>query len=134
MVQFFRRYFEDGNEDAWFVVEDQGKPMGALALYRLSPGRWEAGRLAFDFAYRGLKGFRIAQRAVRLLQDYARAIGHGQMRCEVLEYNKTMLRIVESVGFVPVHSGERDGKRFFELVAPLGLRKSPPSESESGPL
>jgi RimJ/RimL family protein N-acetyltransferase len=118
---FVARYFEPGNDDAWFVIEVNGQPAGAVALYRSGPGdnSWEAGRIVFAPERRGLGAFRLARRAIALLMAHARAAGHGRMRCEVLEENRVMRAIVDSLGFVEIGSGERHGRRYRELAAAL---------------
>jgi RimJ/RimL family protein N-acetyltransferase len=115
---FVARYFEPGNEDAWFAIEVRGRPAGALALYRSGDG-WEAGRIVLSPEHRGLAAFRYAKRAIALLMEHAREAGHHRMRCEVLEENRVMRAIVDSLGFVEIGSGERNGRRYHELAAPL---------------
>lgn len=119
---FVRRYFEPGNDDCWFVIEVEGRPSGAVALYRPAPGspEWEAGRIVLGPEFRGYKGFRFARRAIALLMEFARQAGHGEMRCEVLEDNRVMRGIVTSLGFAETGAGERHGRRYREMVAPLG--------------
>jgi len=120
---FVARYFAPDNDDAWFVIEVAGRPAGAVALYRSGAagdmGAWEAGRIVFAPEHRGLAAFRLARRAIALLMEHARAAGHGEMRCEVLAENRVMRAIVDSLGFVAIGSGERHGRRYHELAAPL---------------
>jgi RimJ/RimL family protein N-acetyltransferase len=117
---FVARYFEPGNPDCWFVIEVEGRPAGAVALYRSGPGdSWEAGRIVLAPELRGFKGFRHAKRAIALLMEFARAAGHAHLRCEVLEDNRVMRGIVTSLGFRETGAGERHGRPYRELTAPL---------------
>jgi RimJ/RimL family protein N-acetyltransferase len=118
--QFVDAYFASDNEDAWFVIEVGGRPAGGVALYRSGPlHEWEAGRIVLDASLRGLAGFRYARRAIALLMEFARAVGHRHMRCEVLADNRVMLGIVRSLGFGENAQGESGGRRFVELVVLL---------------
>lgn len=129
---FVAKYFSAENEDCWFVICSDGVDAGAVALYRSGEGAdrsWEAGRIVLSPAFRGLHGFNVARRAILLLQEFARQIGHVAMRCEVLESNRVMLAIVRSVGFEQVGSGKRSGRGFLELEATLLKRTGASAEA-----
>ncbi len=130
---FVAKYFSAENDDCWFVICSDGVDAGAVALYRSGEGAarsWEAGRIVLSPAFRGLHGFNLARRAILLLQEFARQIGHVAMRCEVLESNRVMLAIVRSVGFEAVGGGRRGGRGFLELEATL-LKRTDESSAPS---
>lgn len=121
-LQFVEAYFAPENDDAWFVIEHGGVPVGALALYHPGPrGAREAGRLVMAPGVRGLLAFRLAREAIELLMKFALVRGERRMRCEVMEENRVMRAILSSLGFSVAAVGERAGRPFVEMVAELGL-------------
>ena len=112
-LRFVDAYFRPDNDDRWFIIEAEGRPVGALALYAIEDtGRAEWGRLLIDHSVRG-RGY--ARRATRLMLAYARAAGLSEVHCEILDENHPSLRVNRAEGFVDV--GERliDGRRFIVL-------------------
>lgn len=124
---FVEQYFSSANEDAWFVIEAEGRAVGSLAFYRrLPPGAgWEAGRIVLDPSVRGLRALRWARQAIALLMVYARASGHASMACEVLAGNRVMLSIVRSVGFRETRRGGNEGREYVVLTADLTALEVP---------
>ena len=122
---FLEAYLESSSSDRWFVIEAQGRPVGAIALYDFSPDGAEAewGRFVVDPAERG-RGW--GRRALELLVRHARELGIRRLRCEVLEGNPAG-RLYRSVGFVNDGAYEHDGRRLERLVADL----SPASEGRA---
>jgi RimJ/RimL family protein N-acetyltransferase len=112
-LRFLERYFQADNHDRWFVIEADGGPVGALALYDIhQDGRAEWGRLLIDPARRG-RGY--ARRATRLMLAYARAAGLTEVHCEILDQNLASLRVNRAEGFVDVDERVIDGRRFIVL-------------------
>lgn len=120
---FVERYFSSANDDAWFVIEAEGRAVGSLAFYRRVPPEagWEAGRIVLDPAMRGLRALRLARQAIFLLMEYARSAGHAGMPCEVLAGNRVMLSIVRSLGFRETGRGWREGREYLALAADLAV-------------
>jgi len=118
---FVERYFGSANDDAWFVIEADGRAVGSLAFYRRTPPEagWEAGRIVLDPSMRGLRALHVARQAIFLLMEYARAAGHDSMSCEVLASNRVMLSIVRWLGFREVGRGWREGREYLALTAAL---------------
>ncbi len=81
-LEFLRRYFEPGNADRWFVIEEYGAPVGSIVLYNIDAARGEAewGRLvvAPELRSRGL-----ASRGLSLLVRHARELGAGLVEIDV---------------------------------------------------
>lgn len=119
-VAFLERYFEPGNDDRWFMIEDADGVVGALALYEIEPdGRAEWGRLLIDPAKRG-RGY--ARRATALMLAYARAVGMTEVHCEILAENLSSLQVNRAAGFVDVGERSVDGRRFILLSHSLATR------------
>lgn len=117
-VAFLDRYFHPGNRDRWFVIEAEGRAVGAIALYDFSPdgAAAEWGRFVVSPEHRG-RGW--GRRALTLLMDYARAIGVRDLRCEVLAGNAAAEGLYRRLGFVETGSYEHGGRRFLELATVL---------------
>jgi RimJ/RimL family protein N-acetyltransferase len=111
---YLARYFDPANSDRWFVIEAAGEPVGAIALYDLSPDGAEAewGRFVLDPARRG-RGW--GRRSLELLIAHARALGVRRLRCEVLAGNAVAAGLYRRLGFVATGSYEQDGRRFLQL-------------------
>ena len=117
-LEYLRRYFEPGNTDRWFVIEEFGAPVGSIVLYNIDAARGEAewGRLvvAPELRSRGL-----ASRGLSLLVRHARELGLRRLRCEVLEGNAHADRLYRASGFVESGVKEVDGRRFVQLYLDL---------------
>ena len=117
-LDYLRRYFEPGNTDRWFVIEEYGAPVGTIVLYGIDPGRGEAewGRLVIapELRSRGL-----ASRGLALLVRHARELGLRRLRCEVLEGNAHADKLYRATGFVPSGVEEVGGRRFVQLSLDL---------------
>lgn len=118
---FLARYLDPANDDCWFVIEADARPVGSIALYRrpTAPAEWEVGRFVFDPALRGLGTYRLARQAGILILEFARRAGHRTMFCEILAANRVMLSIVASLGFVVRDRAQRCGRDYLELEADL---------------
>lgn len=116
--KFFAKYFSPENRDQWFVIEAEGQPVGAIALYDLSAEKLEAewGRLvvAPEARNRG-----IGSRALALLMQHARQIGLRRLRCEVALGNTPAERIYRNAGFTETARDESAGRIFRKLVVTL---------------
>jgi RimJ/RimL family protein N-acetyltransferase len=117
---YLARYFDPVNSDRWFVIEAAGEPVGAVALYDLSPegaeadgGEAEWGRFVLDPGRRG-RGW--GRRSLELLIAHARALGIRRLRCEVLAGNAVAAGLYLRLGFVETGSYETDGRRFLQLA------------------
>ncbi len=108
---YLARYFSRENTDRWFVMEAQGRPVGAVALYGIAPGATEAewGRLIVPPEERG-HGF--AYRGFLLLIEDARRIGLTSVFCEILQGNTVVERIHERLGFFVTGRTESGGRVF----------------------
>ena len=117
-LDFMRRYFEPGNTDRWFVIEEYGAPAGSIVLYGIDEARGEAewGRLVVDPDQRS-RG--LATRALRMLVGHARALGLKRLRCEVLEGNEHADRLYRAAGFRETGVEEAGGRRFVQLALDL---------------
>jgi RimJ/RimL family protein N-acetyltransferase len=115
---YLARYFEAANSDRWFVIEAAGEPVGAIALYDLSPDSAEAewGRFVLDPERRG-QGW--GRRSLQLLIAHARSLGIRRLRCEVLGGNAVAAGLYRRLGFVETGSYEQEGRRFLQLALPL---------------
>lgn len=115
---YLARYFHPGNSDRWFVVEAAGEPVGAIALYDLSPDGAEAewGRFVLSPEHRG-RGW--GRRSLELLIAHARALGVRRLRCEVLAGNAVAQGLYRRLGFVETGSYEQGGRRFLQLAVRL---------------
>lgn len=104
--------------DQWFVVEAEGCPVGAIALYRFSADGTEAewGRFVIAPEHRG-RGW--GRRALSLLLEYARTLGVRRLRCRVAADNPPADALYRSLGFAD-DGVERIGeRRFRRLIASL---------------
>jgi len=115
---FLARYFRPENTDRWFVIEVQGEPVGAIALYDVAAGGTEAewGRFVLSPEHRG-RGW--GRRSLALLIKYARSIGMRHLRCEVLASNAAAAGLYRRLGFEETGSYEDGGRRFLRLAARL---------------
>lgn len=115
--QFVARQLGGATGDLWFVIEADGDPVGAIALYDRSADGAEAewGRfvIARDQRRRG-----IGRAALAALVGRARALGVRRLRCEVLEGNSAE-HLYREFGFVAVGEDTVDGRRFIRMVAEL---------------
>jgi RimJ/RimL family protein N-acetyltransferase len=116
-LAYIERYFQPGNTDRWFVVEADGEPVGAIALYDLEPDGSEAewGRFVIAPEHRG-KGWR---RSLELLIDHARATGVRRLRCEVLAGNAAAEELYRRLGFTETGSYQEGGRSFRQLALDL---------------
>jgi RimJ/RimL family protein N-acetyltransferase len=112
---FMERYFQPGNTDRWFVIEDGARAVGTITLYNITPDGAEAewGRLVVDPEQRG-HGY--GARALALIIRHARELGVRRLRCEVLEGNQVAAGVYERAGFVTTGVEEHGGRRFVQLV------------------
>lgn len=104
--------------DRWLVIEADGSPVGAIALYGFSADGSEAewGRLVLEPAARG-RGY--GKRALELLLERARELGVRRLRCEVVSGNVPAERIYEELGFVETDREKVDGRVFRYLARDL---------------
>ena len=110
--QFLSRYFTEANDDRWFVIEVDGEPAGAVAIYDRSGTSAESGRLVIAPEHRG-HGY--STRALRLLVRYAAASGFRSLHAEVLKGNDASLRAHLAAGYHETGTVS-DGDREFVLV------------------
>lgn len=114
-LSFLERYFHPASEDAWFVIETGGIPVGSIVLYDLSADGAEAewGRfvVAPEHRRRGVGG-----RALRLLLAYARARGIRRLRCDVLASNASARRLYQSLGFDETGMAVHAGREFVTMI------------------
>lgn len=122
-LAFVRRYFEPANTDRantdrWLIIEAAEEPVGAIALYDLSPDGAEAewGRFVIAPEHRG-KGW--GRRSLELLIDHARAIGVRRLRCEVLAGNAVAEDLYRRLGFTETGSYQDGGRTFRRLSLTL---------------
>jgi RimJ/RimL family protein N-acetyltransferase len=117
-LEVLGRYFEPGNTDRWFVIEEYGAPVGSIVLYGIDDSRSEAewGRLVIapELRSRGLAG-----RGLALLVRHARELGLRRLRCEVLEGNAHADKLYAAAGFAPTGVEEAGGRRFVQLSLDL---------------
>lgn len=121
-VALLESYFRPDNRDHWFVIEEDGRPVGAIALYGLSE-RGEAaewGRFVIEPSARG-RG--LGGQALQLLVGHARACGLRRLRCEVLTTNRAALGLYLRLGFQPCGEEVHQGRPFTTLE--LDLAKEP---------
>jgi RimJ/RimL family protein N-acetyltransferase len=115
---YLGRYFEPGNTDRWFVIEEYGAPVGSIVLYDFDLARGEAewGRLVIapELRSRGL-----ASRGLSLLVRHAREIGLRRLRCEVLAGNAHAGALYRKAGFRETGVEDVGGRRFVQLVLDL---------------
>ena len=117
-LAFVQRYFAPANTDRWLIVEAEGEPVGAIALYDVSPDGAEAewGRFVIAPEHRG-KGW--GRRSLELLIDHARAIGVRRLRCEVLAGNAVAEELYRRLGFTETGSYQDGGRTFRRLSLTL---------------
>lgn len=117
-LDFLQRYFHPANTDRWLIIEAEGEPVGAVALYDLSPDGDEAewGRFVVAPEHRG-RG--LGRRSLELLIGHARAIGVRYLRCEVLAGNTVAEELYRRLGFAETGSTEDGGRRFRQLALRL---------------
>lgn len=116
-LAYLERYFQPENDDQWFIVEDAGGPVGALALYDFAgDGSAEWGRMVIDPSARG-RGY--ARRSLKLLIAHARALGLTGLRCNVGAHNAVARHLYRSEGFVDVGVEHIDERCFVHLILPL---------------
>ena len=117
--QFLARYFAADNDDRWFIIEVNGEPAGAVALYDVDDATAESGRFVIAPEHRG-RGY--ASRALQLLVRYAAASGFRSLRAEVLKGNEASLRPHIAAGYRETRTIE-DGGREFVLLS-IDLKES----------
>jgi RimJ/RimL family protein N-acetyltransferase len=115
---FVARYLQADCTDHWFVVEVEGRPVGAIALYDFSVDRTAAqwGRFVIAPEHRG-NGW--GRRALSLLLEHARACGVHRLGCDVLAGNAAAGSLYESLGFVEDGTYDLSGRRFRRLIVIL---------------
>lgn len=113
-LRFFQGYFSPENDDAWFVIEAEGVPVGTIVLYDLSPDGAEAewGRFVIAPEHRG-RG--LGRRALALLLDHAWGRGLRRLRCDVLASNGQVRRMYRQMGFVETGAIEVSGREFVTM-------------------
>ena len=111
-------YFRPDDRDRWFVVEVDGRSVGTVSLYDLTPDAAEAewGRLVIAPSERG-RGY--GGEAFRLLLGHARDLGIRRLRSVVLEGNESSMAIHRRLGFREVETREENGRRFVHLALDL---------------
>jgi RimJ/RimL family protein N-acetyltransferase len=121
-LAFMDRYFDPGNTDRWFVIEEYGAPVGSIVLYNLDQARGEAewGRLVIAPEQRS-RG--LATHALTLLVRHAKELGLRRLRCEVLEGNAHADRLYRGLGFAETGVEEVNGRRFVQLALDLEERR-----------
>jgi RimJ/RimL family protein N-acetyltransferase len=117
-LAYLERYLAPANTDRWLIVEAAGEPVGAIALYDLSPDGAEAewGRFVIAPEHRG-KGW--GRRSLELLIDHAREIGVRRLRCEVLAGNAAAEGLYRRLGFTETGSYQDGGRTFRRLALRL---------------
>jgi RimJ/RimL family protein N-acetyltransferase len=117
-LDFLQRYFDPGNTDRWFVIEEHGAPVGSIVLYDIDTGRGEAewGRLVIAPERRNR---RLASRGLSLLVRHARALGLHRLRCEVLAGNAHAEKLYRETGFQETGVEDAGGRRFVQLALDL---------------
>jgi RimJ/RimL family protein N-acetyltransferase len=117
-LAYLDRYFHPANTDRWLIIEAGGEPVGAIALYDLSPDGSEAewGRFVIAPEHRG-KGW--GRRSLELLIDHARETGVRRLRCEVLAGNAAAEELYRRLGFTETGSYEDGGRTFRQLALRL---------------
>ena len=117
-------YLESDSPDCWFIIEAAGIPVGTFALYNFSgDGReCEWGRFTVAPEARN-QGY--GRRALKLLMEYAQAIGVNRLICEVLAANAVAVRLYRDLGFVQIAAKEEDGRDFLTFAAGLPTSATP---------
>lgn len=117
-LAFVERHFDPANTDRWLIVEASDEPVGAIALYDLSPDGAEAewGRFVIAPEHRG-KGW--GRRALELLIEHARGLGVRRLRCEVLAGNTAAEELYRRLGFTETGSYQDGGRTFRRLSLTL---------------
>jgi RimJ/RimL family protein N-acetyltransferase len=111
-------YLDSESPDCWFIIEAAGFPVGTFALYNFSDDvrECEWGRFTVAPEARN-QGY--GRRALKLLMEYAHAIGVNRLICEVLEANAVAVRLYRDLGFVRIAAKEEGGRNFLTLAAAL---------------
>jgi len=95
-LRWFRSYLGKA-EDHVFVLEDEGRPVAQVSLYRIDGDSAEFGRLLVDPETRG-KGYGgIASRLCLRLAD--EVLGLRIVHLEVKRTNSAAIKIYEALGF-----------------------------------
>jgi RimJ/RimL family protein N-acetyltransferase len=118
--QFVERYFSPANDDRWFIVELESRPIGTISLYGVSlpEGKATWGRFVIAPETRG-QGW--GRRALALLIRHAEEIGVVDLDCEVIASNDHAIRLYRSCGFSATGTMTRNG-RDFQLMKRSGTR------------
>ena len=119
-LQFLAKHFEEG-VDHWFVAEnDNGTPVGSVALYAPNEERdsWEWGRILIDPDERK-QGYGLQM--LRLLIDWCLDHGIVHLRSVVYAGNAASLKLHGHLGFRTVaFPGQwEDGRHFVKLEREL---------------
>ena len=118
-LDFLQRYFDPGNTDRWFVIEEHGAPVGSIVLYDIDAdarrgGVGTPGHRAGAPQSRGL-----ASRGLSLLVRHARELGLRRLRCEVLAGNAHAEKLYREAGFRETGVEDAGGRRFVQLALDL---------------
>lgn len=111
-------YFSEGNNDRWFIIEEDDAAIGMLALVGMSGSEAECGRIIIA-PHRRRSG--LGLRSLLLLMDYCRGAGLRRVRAEVFEDNAASLRMFEKAGFLSTTlsplagRGQGEGRKLIHL-------------------
>ena len=113
--RLIEQYFDPQNSDRWFIVEQDGIPVGTISLVGISDEgkEYETGRLIIDPERRGTS---LGFRTLALILEYSRALGLRRVRGEVLESNEVQRRNLRQLGYRETGSYDLDGRRFLKVV------------------
>lgn len=93
-----------------FAIEDDGEPVGHLALIPVDPPRWSIGYwVAADHVGRG-----VCSAAVALAIDEVRALGATDLFAGVTHGNEPSMAVLRKLGFAEV--ADLDAYTRFQLV------------------
>jgi RimJ/RimL family protein N-acetyltransferase len=117
-LKYIDDYFRKDNTDRWFMVEEDGRPVGAFSLYEVAKdgSDVEWGRLVINPAERG-RGY--GGEAFRLLLSHVRDLGIRRLRSVVLEENAQTVAIHRRLGFREIEIREENGRRFVYFAMDL---------------
>lgn len=118
---FMTSYFGQGNRDRWFVIEECGERIGAIALYNLSANGKEAEWGRFTISA-GSRGRGMGRRALLLLMGHARLLGVEFLHCEVLAGNEIAAGLYRRLGFAETSRTTHAGRVFVRLTTHLQER------------